>query len=377
MKAVGIMSGTSLDGVDVVLCDIEGMNSDTKIEELNFSTFPFPKSLKVRLKNILLKKESKLDDLCSINFELGQFFSDCVIQLCNKANIETDQLGFIASHGQTFFHLPEDTNDFIKSTLQLGEPSVIAENCGCPVISNFRVRDMSVGGQGAPLVPFSEYLLYNSSTHGISLLNIGGIGNITVIPKNSESKDVYAFDTGPGNMMINEAMHLLFGKEFDEDGKTAKIGNIIPKLKMELENHFYLSIAPPKTTGREMFGDDFTGKLIKKYKEHKKADIIATLTWFTAFSIYSNYNQYIKPYTEISELIVGGGGSHNITLMNWLKYYLKDIDVFTQEEKGYSSDSKEAIAFVILGNQTFHRQTSNLPSVTGAKKTVILGQITY
>lgn len=214
-------------------------------------------------------------------------------------------------------------------------------------------------------------------TSPVALQNIGGIGNITVIPENAGANEVFAFDTGPGNMMINAAMQELYGREYDEFGAIAKSGHLITKLQQELMNHPYLKLEPPKTTGRELFGDDYTHELLAKYASNKSDDIIATLTWFTAYAIAYSYEHFIKSKTLLKELIVGGGGAHNLTLMHWLSQLLPDVAVYTQEDKGYFSDSKEAVAFVILGNQTWHHRTSNLPSVTGAKKAVILGQITY
>lgn len=377
MKAVGIMSGTSLDGVDVVLCEITGVDTNTEVKELKFHTYPFPKALLRTLQSILREKEAHLATLCSLNFQLGTFFAECVSQLCADYGIKTQELGFIASHGQTIYHIPVDNEPLVRSTWQIGEASIIAEKCACPVISNFRVRDMAAHGQGAPLVPFSEYILYRQADYAVALQNIGGIGNITVIPKNACEKDVYAFDTGPGNMMINAAMQELYDREYDAFGLVAKSGHLITELQQELMNHPYLRLELPKTTGRELFGDDYTHTLLAKYANNKSEDLIATLTWFTAHAIAYSYGHFIKPKTLLKELIVGGGGAHNLTLMHWLSKLLPDVQVYTQEDKGYFSDSKEAVAFVILGNQTWHQRTSNLPSVTGAKKAVVLGQITY
>lgn len=236
---------------------------------------------------------------------------------------------------------------------------------------------MVVGGQGAPLVPYSEYILYGSSSKNIALQNIGGIGNVTVLPKNCEINDIYAFDTGPGNMMIDEAMRQLYSKEYDLDGQIAKKGKIIVALKEELLKHPYLEIQPPKTTGREMFGKNYVDQLIAKYAKYQKEDLIYTLTWFTAYSIASSYQKFIFPKNKIDEMIIGGGGAHNSTLKTLLQDMLPDCEISTQEKYGYSSDAKEAIAFVILGNQTWNQLPSNIPSATGAKEHVILGNITF
>ncbi|MGX7108873.1 anhydro-N-acetylmuramic acid kinase AnmK [Facklamia miroungae] len=377
MKAIGIMSGTSLDGVDVVLCEINGVDEETQVKELAFKTFKFERKLKSKLEEILEEKKADLASICSINFELGEFFAECCLKLCQAYGINSTELAFIASHGQTIYHISENSDSSIKSTLQLGESALIAERCGCQVISNFRSRDMAVGGQGAPLVPYSEYILYKNKQKSYGFQNIGGIGNITIIPKNAQKEQVFAFDTGPGNMMINQVTKILYDTEYDNAGRFAAKGKLIKPLQEELMGHPYLKTEPPKSTGREMFGDDYTNRLLEKYFSHKKEDLVATFTWFTAYCIYYSYEQFIKEKTIIDELVVGGGGAHNLTLLTWIKKLLPTINVLTQEEIGMSSDSKEAVAFVILGNQTYHRRPSNLPSVTGARKNVILGQITY
>lgn len=377
MKAVGLMSGTSLDGVDVVLCEINGVDTSTKVKELKFRTYPFPSKLKTTLQTLLKTKQADLASLCSLNFTLGAFFAECVCKLCQEYGIKTQDLAYIASHGQTIYHIPETNKQFVKSTWQMGEAALLAEKCACPVIANFRVRDMAANGQGAPLVPFSEYLLYRQKYYGVALQNIGGIGNITVIPKNATADEVFAFDTGPGNMLINAAMQKLYDLDYDCDGNIAKTGTLIDELKQELAQHAYLQQVPPKTTGRELFGDDYAEYLLTKYTQNRAEDIVATLTWFTAYAIAYSYENYIKAKAEIKELVIGGGGAHNGAIFSWLKRLLPSIQICTQEAKGYSSDSKEAVAFVILGNQTLHNKASNLPSVTGANKQVILGQITY
>ncbi|MRI86490.1 hypothetical protein GIY09_11605 [Aerococcaceae bacterium WS4759] len=237
--------------------------------------------------------------------------------------------------------------------------------------------DMAAGGEGAPLVPLSEYILYRSENKAIALQNIGGIGNVTIIPKGAKLDQVFAFDTGPGNMMINDAMERLYQKSYDDRGEVAARGKLIDELVNELKAHPYLQIVPPKSTGREEFGSDYTGTILKKYQAYPPEDIIATLTWFTAYSIAFSYQNYVLPEHQLSEVILAGGGVHNLTLKDYIQQMMPNISVVTQEEKGYSSDSKEALAFAILGNETLHHQTSNVPSATGAKENVILGNIVY
>lgn len=376
MFAVGLMSGTSLDGIDAVLCEVDGYALETKIKQIAFHSEPMPINIKEKIKKCC-SNDATTEMICSLNFELGELFAEAAKNVCKKANIKTNRLSFISSHGQTLFHIPKKNGEYIPSTLQIGESAVIAQRCGCPVVANFRTKDMAVGGEGAPLVPYSEFLLYREETYGVALQNIGGIGNVTILPKNGSIDDVIAFDTGPGNMMIDEAMQCLYQKPYDDNGKIAKKGKIIEQLKIELMNHPYLQQCPPKTTGREMFGEYFTKDLLQQYAKNPKEDIIATLTWFTAYSIAENYRLFVFPTYDIQEIILGGGGAYNSTLRDMLQEELPNQRILIQEDKGFSSDAKEAIAFVILGNETMHRQFSNVPSATGANQKVILGNITF
>lgn len=377
MLTVGLMSGTSLDGIDAVLCEITGTGKETKVKQLAFETYPLPVDIQKKVERCAANEAVELSMLTSLNFELGELFGDAVLDLCKNYGLALDELDFVASHGQTLYHQPDGDRKHVPSTLQMGESAVIAAKCNCPVISDFRVMDMAVGGQGAPLVPYSEYILYQDEKKNIALQNIGGIGNMTILPAHSGPEKIIAFDTGPGNMMIDSAMKILFDKSFDESGQTAKKGKIIPKLQKELSHHPYLVKKLPKTTGREDFGVHLTKKIIKNYAEEEAVDIIATLTWFTAYSIAYHYEQFIKQDMSLDQLIVGGGGSHNKSVIKNIASLMPDVEILTQEDLGYSSDAKEAVAFVILGNQTLHQESSNIPSATHAKKAVVLGKIQY
>lgn len=376
MLAVGLMSGTSLDGIDAVLCDIDNSGTDTQIKQLAFTTMDIPASTKEKIK-MCCHDNASVSLVCSLNFELGELFASAAKQVCTLANVDTRSLGFIASHGQTIYHIPQALGDLVPSTLQIGESAVIAQRCGCPCIANFRVKDMAAGGEGAPLVPFSEYILYRSNEHAVALQNIGGIGNVTIIPKDATIDDVFAFDTGPGNMIIDEAMQQLFNVSYDANGDIGLSGDLIQPLQNELRQDAYINRIPPKTTGREVYGQAYTLDILNRYQAYDKKDIIATLTWFTAYSIAENYRLFVLPKYELSTVILAGGGAHNKAIIHYLKQELPDINVCTQEDVGYSSDAKEAIAFVILGNETLHHQFSNVPKATGAKQKVILGNITY
>ena len=377
MLAVGLMSGTSLDGVDTVLCEISGQDESTKVKQLYFKTYDIPESLRTKIRKCCSRELIPVDLICSLNFELGYLFADSVKSLCKDANVKLEDLSFIASHGQTIFHIPKPYDDYVPSTLQIGEAAIIANECKSKVISNFRVMDMAVGGEGAPLVPYSETLLYSEKNQAVALQNIGGIGNVTVLPKKGDTKKVIAFDTGPGNMMIDEAVRTFYGKKYDTDGYYARQGNLISSLAAELNEHPYFNLEIPKTTGREMFGEHFTKSILEKYHSCEPNDLIHTFTWFTAYSIAYHYKKYLISEYGLKKCIIGGGGAYNSYLLELIRNEIPEVTVMTQEEHGFSSEAKEALAFVILGNQTYHRSPSNVPSATGAKKSVILGQITY
>ena len=290
--------------------------------------------------------------------------------------MDIEKLDFIASHGQTIYHLPKNKGNLVSSTLQIGEPAVIAYETGIRVISNFRVMDMASGGEGAPLVPYSEYVIYGSNEENVALQNIGGIGNVTVIPKGGDIDRIFAFDTGPGNMIIDEVCSRLFNLAYDADGKIAATGKIQTDMLEDLMSHPYIYSIPPKTTGREDFGQQFVDKVLKKYSKRNSEDILSTVTMFTAKSIAENYKKFILDKIKLNKVVIGGGGAHNKTLLAYLREELPNITIVTQDDIGFSSDAKEAVAFVILGNETLHSSFSNVPSATGAKEKVILGNIT-
>lgn len=375
MYAVGLMSGTSLDGIDAVLTEIHGHGKDTNIRIIGFDTYELPCDIKDEIKKCCSIEESNVQLICSLNFKMGYLFADAVKKVCLKCNFDIKNLDFIASHGQTIFHIPKGDKKYVKSTLQIGESAVIAYETRTKVVSNFRTMDMAAGGEGAPLVPFSEYIMYGGKTKGVLLQNIGGIGNVTVVPENAGVDDIYAFDTGPGNMIIDEVMTRLFGKKYDKGGEVASRGIVDEAMLKKLMSHPYIKQNIPKTTGREMFGAQYVDELLKEYKNLKKEDIVATVTMFTASSIAENYKSHILNNHHISKVILAGGGAHNNTLIKYLKELMPNMDIVTQDEEGYSSDAKEAIAFVILGNETLNGSFSNVPSATGASRRVILGNV--
>jgi anhydro-N-acetylmuramic acid kinase len=369
----GLMSGTSLDGIDVALVKIEGSGFNSRIEQVAFRTVGYEPSFRQDILAACRRDTSDVEMLCSLNFALGERFAAAVKEVCQENNVSVADLDLIGSHGQTVWHLPGN------STLQIGEAAVIAERTGVITVSDFRVRDVAAGGQGAPLVPYTEYLLYRDPLKTRLLQNIGGIANVTVLPAGGGPETIMAFDTGLGNMMIDCAVRVITDgrRQFDQDGEMAKRGNVDTTLLSELMAHPYLTQPPPKTTGREVFGDQFTADVVKTClaRGASAADIVATFTCFTAKSIADSYRRFIFADHQVDEVIIGGGGSHNQTLLDLLRYELPGIPVRTQEELGFSSDAKEAVAFAILANEAISGRTNNLPAVTGARAPVIMGKI--
>ncbi|PEL12306.1 anhydro-N-acetylmuramic acid kinase AnmK [Bacillus sp. AFS017336] len=375
--AVGLMSGTSLDGIDSALVEITGYGSDTEVKLIDFMTIPLEEALLKEIEDAITLVSSNAQHLCSLNFKLGYAFADAVKQICSKNQFPLNKLDFIGSHGQTIYHQPEVEANFVQSTLQLGESAVIAYETNTKVVSNFRVMDMAAGGYGAPLVPHSELLLYRSKTKTRLLQNIGGIGNVTIVPKNATIDDLVAFDTGPGNMIIDEICKRYFNVPFDASGELAAKGNVNERLLERCMSIPYILAPIPKTTGRELFGTQFVDEILVEFSDVSPIDFITTMTMFTAKSIAENYKKFILPNHPIDEVIVGGGGSHNKTLLHMLQELLGEHSkVLVQEDIGFSSDAKEAIAFAILANETLNGLPSNVPGATKANRLVILGNIT-
>lgn len=376
MYAIGLMSGTSLDGIDTALCEIHGYGKDTNIKLIDFQTYDIPEDIKEEIRVVIRNETPTTDLITSLNFKLGYLFSKSVKKILIKNNMSSDEISFVASHGQTIFHIPKDKVNLLRSTLQIGEPSIIAFENSVDVISNFRTMDMAAGGEGAPLVPLSEIIIYGEKDKNIALQNIGGIGNVTLIPGDQQHSSIFAFDTGPGNMVIDEAMKLLFNKPYDEEGRVALSGKVNENLLNQLLEHKYLSMELPKSTGREDFGEQYTKDILKTNVHLKREDIIATLTMFTARTIADAYRRFIMNRLPLHKVIIGGGGAHNKAIVKYLNDLIPEVRVMTQEDIGFSSDAKEAVAFVILGNETYHGRYGNIRGATGAAENVILGNIT-
>lgn len=372
--AIGIMSGTSLDGVDLALVKIKGSFTNTEIEVIDFKTFPIERDIKEKIISQIDEKTSNVRTITSLNFEIANMFSKQVKTLLKDNKLTNKDIDFIASHGQTIYHIPKKTDKDSPSTLQLGDGSVLANLTGIKTVSNFRVADMAVGGQGAPLVPYADYCLFSSKEKDRIMLNIGGIANVTYLKKDGKIDDVIAFDTGPGNMIINYLMEEFYDLSYDKNGTVAKKGKLIDEVLDFLLIDQYFDLKPPKSTGREYFGKDYAKSIINKFKNYKKEDLVATITHFTAKTIALGC-RLINENLSNFELIVSGGGANNIFLMELIQKYLKEVNVLKSSDFNLDVDAKEAVSFVLLGNETLLGNSSNVKSATGAKKDVILGQV--
>ncbi len=377
---VGVMSGTSLNGVDVALLELEGSGVGTRINMLGFMEYPFPPGLDLVILKNSVKETSNVEDISQLNFLLPNIYKDAIFALCKEIDFPVEKIDLIGSHGQTIHHLPEKTDWFgykISSTLQIGDPSVLAKLTGVVTVGNFRSGDVALGGQGAPLVPYFDYIIFHSDTKNRALLNIGGISNITVLNKEGTEDDVFAFDTGPGNMMIDTLTKKFFNKNYDEDGKIAQSGKFNEDLFNALvAKDNFIEKNPPKSTGREYYGENFLMDLYDEFSDVPKEDWLNTITEFTAYGIYRNYEKFIKETTPIDELIISGGGAKNKFLYKCIAERFGDsVEVKIIDQIGVSADAKEAICFAVLANETINGVPTNIPKTTGASRKTILGKI--
>jgi anhydro-N-acetylmuramic acid kinase len=381
---IGLISGTSADGVDAALVKVVG-DKPKRVETLAFTTLPYPAEIR---KTVLeVSHDGDIETLCWLNFALGELFAEAALKVIEVANIDRKRVQLVGSHGQTVRHLPPNRNSFAihsvsrVGTLQIASPAVIAMRTGIPVVSDFRAKDMAAGGQGAPLVPLVDWLLLRHPNKTRIALNIGGIANLTVLPAKAKVSDVLAFDTGPGNMLIDGAIRHFSGGvlNYDRDGEWARQGRVDKNLLRWLMSHPFLLQPPPKSTGREMFGEAFLREVIKRANSLglTQNDTVATLTAFTAESIADAIKRFVLPkFGQVDELIVSGGGANNPTLMAMLCERLPKVKIRRSDELGINADAKEAIAFAVLAHRTVMGLAGNVPSATGAKMPVILGSIT-
>ncbi len=376
---IGLMSGTSFDGIAAALVAIRGAGLATRVALRAFETIPYIAGVRKIIAEVMQPPSATVDKVCRANVFLGELFAQAAIALARKARVPMSRIDLIGSHGQTIQHLPEPAvmcRRRITATLQIGEPCVIAERTGVTTVADFRPRDMACGGQGAPLVPYVDYLLFRHRRRGRLLLNIGGIANVTYLPPSCQPGQVVAFDTGPGNMLL-DALVSLFTKgrrTYDRDGAMAGRGAVSEPLLHRLMHHPYLRQRPPKSTGREMFGVPFAERLARESALSPK-DLLATATAFTAASIFDACKRFVLQRGRVDEVVASGGGCHNLTLMRRLAEAFAPVPVRTTDDFGIPVDAKEALAFAILAHETMAGRPGNLPSATGARKAVVLGKI--
>lgn len=383
MRVIGLMSGTSADGIDVAVVQIRGHGFRRTMRLEAFRTFPYPPAVRrfvLRLANPAPETRVTVGEISQLNFLLGELFAEAVLEACRKLRISLRSVDLIGSHGQTIFHQgsPARFCGFpVRSTLQIAEPSIIAQRTGITTVADFRPRDMAAGGQGAPLVPFVDYLLYRHARLGRVVLNIGGIANLTVIPARAKPEDVFAFDTGPGNMVM-DALAESFSRgrlHFDCEGRMAARGKLLPEVLRWALAHPFFRERPPRSAGREQFGRAFAKAFRRRAGRARPEDTMRTAAEFTVASIADAFRRFIRPRVRIDEWIASGGGAHNRFLMSRLAQELKGVRITPSARYGIPEDAKEAFAFAVLAYETHHGRPGNLPGATGASRPLILGKI--
>src|SRR5277367_2710730 len=384
MLVLGLMSGTSADGIDAALARISGAPPQLDAKLLGHTSSRFPAALRQEILRIAEQQPIIAGELSQLNFRLGEVFAEAALAACRHFRVSPHRVALIGSHGQTIFHQGEPVpylGRATSSTLQIGEPSVIAARTGITTVGDFRPADIALGGQGAPLVPYADYLLYRDAKLGRVSLNLGGIANVTVIPAAAKPEQIVAFDTGPANMLIDALVaHFTHGRQrFDKAARLAQSGRSIPALLDDLMRDPYLKLAPPKSTGREYYGQPYLKKVLALGKKHhaKPNDVIRAATIFTAISAVDALNRFVLRKTRIDQLIVSGGGAKNPLLLVQLSAALNGVEILSSSSFGIPEDAKEAFAFALLAYESFHRRASNLPSATGAHAPAILGKISY
>lgn len=379
---IGLMSGTSMDGIDAVLVEINGHGKDSVIRICENIEYSYPDKLKDKLLEIISTQKLNIREYSALNTYLGELFGEAVNLLLDKSSVKNKDIKAIGSHGQTLWHEPggyKVNGINIRSTLQIAEPAEINVKTGIPVVSNFRAKDVALGGQGAPLIPLFDFVSFRSETKNIASLNVGGISNLTYLPKNSKIEDVLAFDTGPANILIDIVMKDKFERSYDKDGEIAKSAEVNIGLLELLMSNEYISKSIPKSTGREEFGGPFLSSIYDYCRANNISNeiLVSTLTEFTVKSIYFNYEKFLAPKGAIEELIVCGGGTLNLEIMARLEKYFKNVEVVTCNKYGIDPKLKEGAAFAFYAMETLLGNSVNVPSATGAKSNSICGQITY
>jgi anhydro-N-acetylmuramic acid kinase len=372
VRVAGVMSGTSLDGVDVAIVDLSRKHGGVRVKPVAFRSTPYPKLVREAILGVS-NAMTHTATIARLNFLLGELYAEAILETCRRHRIPLDSVVLAGMHGQTIFHeaaAVEYLGHRVTSTMQIGEASVVAERTGIWTISNFRERDMAAGGKGAPLVPNVDHLLFRDRRAGRVALNIGGIANITMIPAGAQREEVIAFDTGPGNMIIDALVSQLTAgvENYDRGGRIARSAKVHPRMLEAMLSDPYFKLDPPKACGREQFGREFVSGLIATGLP--VPDLIATATEMTARTIAGA----ISKFTGVTEVIASGGGVHNRQLMRRLRELLPGLGIVTSAEHGIDPDAKEAIAFAILAYEFIHGRPGNLPSATGARRAVLLGK---
>jgi anhydro-N-acetylmuramic acid kinase len=384
MIVAGVMSGTSADGINVALVRLRGRGVGTRLELLAHDEYPFPAAVRRKILSVM-NASATVADLARLNFLLGELYADAVLKTARKAQLIVELVG---CHGQTIYHQGQPAPFLgrkLACTWQTGEGAVIAARVGVSVVSDFRPADMAAGGQGAPLVPFLDYLLYRDRRFGRIVQNIGGIANFTAIPPAATPEQVLAFDTGPGNMVIDAVTERLFHRPFDRDGRVASRGQMLEAVLAQLQRAPFFRLRPPKTAGREQFGREYVSQFLRLCGRAKKEDVVATATALTARSIAEGVALASRrlfrrrPAGLFRDFIVSGGGAKNPTLMRMLAAELEPMGlrIRTSDDFGLPAEAKEAAAFAVLAYQTWHGEPSNLPAATGARRPAVLGKVSY
>jgi anhydro-N-acetylmuramic acid kinase len=379
LKIIGLMSGTSCDGVDIALIDIKGAGTSISYKLLHSYHKAYSPTQKKYLLDTLESGKIDLKSISQLNFYLANVWVEAIKEMLIKEKLDAREIDLIGSHGQTMYHLPVAENFIdgqISSTFQIGDPAVLAQLSGIMTIGDFRVADVALGGPGAPLVPYVDWLLFSKLKRNVLVLNIGGIANFTFIPENGQKEGVLAFDTGPGNMLIDQLMQRLYELPFDKNGEKASLGKFSDRLfDYLLKVDLFPAQAPPKSTGREHYGKDFILALLKKALRRRipEPDVIHTVSKYTAYTVWQAAEKFVKQ--DIKEIYVGGGGCHNQFLMNTLSEYFVSVKVKRSGDIGLNEDYKEAICFAILANELIRGNHSNLSSVTGATRPAFLGKV--
>jgi anhydro-N-acetylmuramic acid kinase len=384
---IGLMSGTSLDGIDAALVEISGNGRDAAVQLLAFATYPFPPALRERVFRLFDPASARIDEICRLDFLLGELFAAAALELLRGQRLAPEDVDLLGTAGQTVWHAPEPvvaelstewSGDLLmtRSTLAIGQSAVLAERTGILTVGDLRVRDVAAGGQGAPLVAYADWVLLTHPSLGRCVQNIGGIGNVSYLPPAAERGEVVAFDTGPGNMVIDGVTEAVTGGRlrYDEDGRLAASGRVRPELLAGWLADPYFAHPPPKTTGRELFGIPFVQRALADGAQVPAEDLVATVTALTAESIARAYRDFVAPRGAIDEVIVGGGGARNPALLAMLRERLPGVPVVTHEERGIDSRAKEAISIAVIANDSLAGLDTNLHGATGGRPTV-LGKI--